>query len=177
MNDKTSTNIKIPLPTGSSDPDKTSTSIRINLKSVQAGKSVESFPNDQTFLILEDMDHLRSQMISDLKSIGVEGKILEAPCVQDALKLAAAEKVQFFISDWNLPDGTGLDFLKKVRSSEKYKTTPFIVCTTNDEIQYFLDAVANGANDFIVKPWTVEELKKKITLTWNGYLKKRGLAK
>lgn len=171
MNEKTTTGIK--LPSQLSQSDKTSTNIKIPIN-----KPVESsFPSNETFLILEDMDHLRQQMISDLKSIGVNGKIFEAPCVQDALKIAAAEKIEFIISDWNLPDGTGLDFLKKVRASAKYKTTPFIVCTTNDEIQYFLDAVANGANDFIVKPWTVEELKKKVTLTWNGYLKKQSLSK
>lgn len=129
-------------------------------------KKVDSFPTEVTFLILEDMDNLRQQMVNDLKAIGIKGKILEAPNVKTAIALASTEEIGFIISDWNLPDGTGHDFLKKVRSVHKLKKTPFVMCTTNSEISFFLEAIASGANDYIVKPWTADELKKKIQLTW-----------
>lgn len=133
-----------------------------------------SFPATINFLILEDMDNLRQQLISDLRSLGLSGKILEAANVQTAIKICeSGNAIDFIISDWNLPDGTGHDFLKKVRTLKQFKSTPFIICTTNNEIKYFLDAVASGANDFIVKPWNVEELKKKIITAWNSAQSKK----
>lgn len=136
-------------------------------------KKSEAFPANISFLVLEDMDNLRSQMVRDLKSIGVIGKIHEAPNVQTAIKICSSEEIGFVISDWNLPDGNGHDFLKKFRAVERYKKTPFVMCTTNNEINFFLEAIASGANDYIVKPWTAEELKKKVQLTWDTFLSKK----
>lgn len=136
-------------------------------------KKLEGFPTDVPFLVLEDMDNLRQQMVKDLRSIGVVGKIHEAPNVQMAIKICGTEEIGFVISDWNLPDGTGHDFLKKFRAVPRFKKTPFVMCTTNSEINFFLEAIASGANDYIVKPWTAEELKKKVQLTWETFLNKK----
>jgi two-component system chemotaxis response regulator CheY len=136
-------------------------------------KKTDNFPANIPFLVLEDMDNIRQQMVKDLQTAGVLGKIHEAPNIQMAIKIINTEEIGFIISDWNLPDGIGNDFLKKLRAVEKHKKTPFIMCTTNDEISYLLDAIANGANDYIVKPWVFEELKKKIQLTWELFLSKK----
>ncbi len=45
------------------------------------------------------------------------------------------------------------------------------MCTTKSESSSVLEAVQNGANDYIVKPWTADELKKKIFSTWENYQK------
>lgn len=137
-----------------------------------SSRKIDVFPSSITFLVLEDMDNLREQMVRDLRKLGVSGTIHEAPNVQTALKLASSENIGFIISDWNLPDGTGNEFLKKLRSVDRYKKTPFIICTTNSEIKFFLEAVQNGASDYIVKPWQIDELKKKIQLTWEVFLTK-----
>lgn len=126
-------------------------------------KKDSPLPTGLKFLLVEDSDNYRLQMLKDLNSLGgVAGKIHEAIDVTSAMKQVETELFDFIISDWNLPDGTGLDFLKHVRATDKHKKTPFIICTTNDEINYFLSAVASGANDYLVKPWKVEELEKKI---------------
>lgn len=136
-------------------------------------RKTEEFPSNISFLVLEDMDNLRLQMVKDLKSIGVLGKIYEAPNVQAAIQICSTEEIGFVISDWNLPDGNGHDFLKKLRKVERYKKTPFIMCTTNSEINFFLEAIASGANDYLVKPWTAAELKKKVQLTWETFINKK----
>jgi two-component system chemotaxis response regulator CheY len=143
----------------------------------KSSNSNERFSSDLTFLVLEDLDNLRNQMISDLRASGVVGKIHEAASVQSAISICNSAQISFFISDWSLPDGTGNDFLKKIRSIEQYKTTPFIMCTNHGEINYFLEAVANGANDYIVKPWTLEELQKKLFITWDLHNQKKGTNK
>lgn len=77
------------------------------------------------------------------------------------------KKIQFIICDWNLPDGTGFDLLKKFRKIPAYAGIPFVMCTTMDEISNILEAIQAGANEYIVKPWEIDELRKKIELTWS----------
>ena len=126
---------------------------------------------EATVLVVEDMDNLRAQMIKDLRSLGFKGKIVEAVGVESAIQVVKTEKIAFFISDWNLLDGTGLIFLKKIRATPNYANTPFVMCTTKSEVGSVLEAVQAGANDYIVKPWTVDELKKKVFSTWDTYQK------
>jgi len=142
----------------------------MNDKMIQMKQNNENLL-EATFLVLEDMDNLRNQMVKDLKQLGLKGKILEAADVKTAIAHVKAEKIAFIVSDWNLPDGTGMDFLKKLRATPYYANTPFVMCTTKSEISSVLEAVQNGASDYIVKPWTSEELKKKIFLTWDTYQK------
>lgn len=126
---------------------------------------------EATILVLEDMDNLRAQMIKDLRIIGLKGKILEASNLQGAIGFVKTEKISFIVSDWNLPNGTGMELLKKMRATPYYENTPFVMCTTKSEISSVLEAVQSGANDYIVKPWTTDELKKKIFSTWDNYQK------
>ena len=124
------------------------------------------FPTTITILIIEDMDNLRVKMIDDLKSIGHTGIILEAACVADAIQTIQHNDIDFIICDWNLPDGNGFDLLKKFRKIPAYAHIPYVMCTTMDEISNILNAIQEGANDYIVKPWKVDELNKKITSVW-----------
>ncbi len=133
----------------------------------------KELPIENTFLVLEDMETLRNQMVSDLRAIGIKGKIIEAASVAEAIEKSKAETIEFFISDWNLPDSTGFEFLKKLRASNKYGKTPFIMCTTHDEIKYMLDAIKNGANDYLVKPWEQADLLKKMRTVWMAFQKRK----
>ncbi|EQC45728.1 response regulator [Bacteriovorax sp. Seq25_V] len=120
-------------------------------------------------LHLEDLEDLRVKMKSDLVSLGVEATIVEAEDVATAIAKIESEKIDFIISDWNLPDGTGFDFLKKVRSISKLDKVPFIMCTTLNEVSNMLDAISNGANEFITKPWELEELEEKFSSTYSSF--------
>ena len=125
------------------------------------------FPTNLTFLLIEDMDTLRVQMKSDLRKLGVTGTIFEAPCIADAIKIIQSAEIEFIICDWNLPDGTGYDLLQKFRKIPAYAGTPYVMCTTMNEISNILDAIKAGANEYIIKPWDIDELKKKLELTWS----------
>ena len=138
----------------------------------QIRKLEKDLLTEVNFLVIEDMDNIRKQLVNDLRQIGVTSKIFEAANLQAAVKICQTEEFAFVISDWNLPDGTGHDFLKKFRAIEKFKKVPFVMCTTNSEINFFLEAVKSGANDYIVKPWKVEELKKKLLINWEMVNKK-----
>ena len=126
------------------------------------------FPKNITILLIEDMDNLRVQLIEDLKTIGHVGIILEAACIADAIQTIQHNEIDFIICDWNLPDGSGFDLLKKFRKIPAYAHIPYVMCTTMDEISNILSAIQEGANDYIVKPWNVDELNKKITSVWSN---------
>lgn len=133
-------------------------------------KLTEAIPDNITFLILEDMENIKDALIKDLRAMGVKGEILHAPTIAKANELLKEHKIDFFICDWNLPDGEGIHFVKKVRSYPLHKRTPIVMCTTISEVGNILSAVSAGANEYIVKPWDQTELRKKISMTWSKFI-------
>lgn len=113
-------------------------------------------------LLIEDMLNLRTQMKSDLRGLGITGTIDEAENIALGVAQIKANKYDLIICDWNLPDGTGYELLVKFKESAISRSTPFILCTTVDEVTSILKALSAGADEYIVKPWQVSELKKKI---------------
>lgn len=122
---------------------------------------------DILFLHLEDMPSVRDILKKHLVKMGFTVPPLEAGTVAEAQKLVeqnsfGGKKINFIISDWNLPDDTGLCFLKKVRTYEEFNQVPFIMATTENEITYMLDAINSGCTNYIVKPWDFNDLHEKI---------------
>lgn len=132
-------------------------------------KLKSAIPESFTILHLEDMEQLRGQMKQDLRSLGVLATIVEAEDVKSAHQIMTSKKIDFIISDWNLPDGTGLEFLKQIRSQKKFSLIPFIMCTTENEVSHMLDAVSAGANEFVTKPWSLEELDEKVSFLYQKF--------
>ena len=60
-----------------------------------------------------------------------------------------------------MPNCTGIDLLKRVRSSEQYKSIPFIMLTAEGEAHNILDAKKAGVTDYVVKPFDVAELMSR----------------
>ena len=121
---------------------------------------------EASFIILEDLASFRSKLITDLRLMKIEGHIYEAANLKSAYEITSNKKIDFIISDWNLPDGSGLDFLKNLRTDPVYKNTPFLMWTTQNEVKNIIDAITAGATEYICKPWTHAELEEKILLSW-----------
>lgn len=129
-------------------------------------------PEDINFLNLEDMDSLRKMVTDHLRALGFKGEILEAACLKEAQKaLNGPTKVQYIISDWNLPDGTGFELLKAIRKVGKYKNTPFLMVTTEDAVTNILDAVNEGVSSYVVKPWEAPDFDEKLAYSWDKHQK------
>lgn len=77
--------------------------------------------------------------------------------------------VDFIISDWNMPGKTGFEFLKWVRAQDKYAKLPFLILTTENEQEKILDAISEGASNFLLKPWEEEDLSEKIQLAFQQH--------
>lgn len=123
-------------------------------------------PEDVIILHLEDMPDIRQTMRNHFADIGIENKVVEADCVKKAISCLNEHKIGFIISDWNLPDGTGFEFLKKLRATKKFAKVPFLMCTTMDEVEDMINAIAEGANEYLVKPWKRTELLEKLNSCW-----------
>ena len=70
--------------------------------------------------------------------------------------------MQLIISDWNMPNCSGLDLVKKVRASAIYAKTPFIMLTAEAEATQVKEALVSGVTNYMVKPFQAETLKQKL---------------
>ena len=69
---------------------------------------------------------------------------------------------QFIVSDWNMPNMTGLELLKLVRASTDYAKTPFLMITAESEKEQVVVAISAGVTNYIAKPFTPPTLEEKI---------------
>ena len=113
-------------------------------------------------LVVDDFATMRKVIRNLLKQVGYEN-IVEAEDGVIALKILKSQKIDLVISDWNMPNMTGLELLKAVRADEDLKSTPFLMVTAEALQDNVIAAVKAGVSNYIVKPFTAEVLNEKIT--------------
>ena len=122
---------------------------------------------DMKILVIDDMATMRKIIKNMLTQIGFTN-ITQAddgatglPMIEDAHK--AGEPYEFIVSDWNMPGMSGLDLIKHLRATEEYKKLPFLMITAEAEQGNVIIAVKAGVSNFIVKPFSAQVLKEKIS--------------
>lgn len=113
------------------------------------------------FLVVDDSPTMRRIVINALRNIGYND-IIEAEDGKDALAKLYAEKVDFIITDWNMPNMTGLELTRAVRSDPNFSDLPILMVTTRGMKQDVLEALKARVSNYIVKPFTPQILKEKI---------------
>jgi two-component system chemotaxis response regulator CheY len=105
---------------------------------------------------------MRRIIVNSLQRIGYT-EAVEANDGQDALEKFDAS-VNFIITDWNMPNMSGLDFARAVRkhSDANGQTVPILMVTTRGAREDIVAAVEAGVNNYILKPFTPAVLKEKI---------------
>ncbi|NLD35399.1 MAG: response regulator [Desulfatiglans sp.] len=112
-------------------------------------------------LVVDDFATMRRIVKGVLKQLGFND-IIEAEDGNMALKELQKEKIGLIVSDWNMPNMTGLDLLKAVRADEKLKSTPFLMVTAEGQKENVVQAVQAGVSNYIVKPFTPETFSAKL---------------
>jgi two-component system, chemotaxis family, chemotaxis protein CheY len=112
-------------------------------------------------IAVDDSPTMRRIIINTLKRAGFED-VIEASDGKDALAKMKVEKVNFVITDWNMPEMDGLTFVSTLRSTDEFKNLPILMVTTRSVKEDIVDAMKAGVNNYIVKPFTPETLKAKI---------------
>ena len=121
-----------------------------------------SVDRNMRILVVDDAQTMRRIIVNLLRQLGFTN-MTEADDGTTAWERLNGEHIDLIISDWNMPKMTGIDLLKKVRESEKYKLTPFIMVTAEGKRENVVAAVQAGVSNYIVKPFNAATLKEKMT--------------
>jgi len=109
-------------------------------------------------LVVDDEEVLRQMVARVLKSMSIKADSAEDGLV--ALDKINHGRYDFVIADIRMPNMDGMQLLKEVKRN--YQDLDFIIMTAHTSQYSFIDVVESGANDYITKPFSVEELKAKI---------------
>jgi two-component system response regulator MprA len=121
-------------------------------------------------LIVEDDQRMRTFLAGELNCEGYG--VTEAEDGQGALLHLRDTSMDLVLLDWNLPDFSGVEICRRLRSSGDI--TPVLMLTCNDDIKDRVEALDSGADDYILKPFSIEELLARIrahlrrTAYWRG---------
>lgn len=113
------------------------------------------------FLVVDDSPTMRRIVINALRGFGYDD-LLEAADGNEAIAKLEAEKVDFVITDWNMPVMNGLELTKQIRTSPSLAKIPVLMVTTRGLKQDIIEALQAKVNNYIVKPFTPAVLKEKI---------------
>jgi len=112
-------------------------------------------------LAVDDSATMRRIIVNTLKRIGIEDVIEAEDGAEAYVKLETEEGINFIITDGNMPNMSGLEFVTKVRDRE-YKKIPILMVTTRSIKEDIIEAMKAGVNSYIVKPFTPQTLKEKM---------------
>jgi two-component system chemotaxis response regulator CheY len=112
-------------------------------------------------LIVDDQLTIRSLVRQGLQQLGIVNT-QEAADGEEGLRALLVKPFQLVISDYNMPNLDGFGLLRAIRSHPPIRTTAFIMLTGRADKELVQRAVQFGANNYLVKPFTVAGLKEKI---------------
>jgi two-component system, chemotaxis family, chemotaxis protein CheY len=123
---------------------------------------------DLTMLIVEDDRSLRKYLAGYFKKRGVKN-IHEASTGSQALEICSQKEINFIISDWNMPQMSGIELLRQIRCVRtSYGEVPFIMITALRNKNQIKIAKEAGVDDFLIKPFKtnlLEERFEKVLMT------------
>ena len=127
-------------------------------------------PPDTKFLVVDDMATMRRIIKSLLTQLGYKN-VDEAEDGKEALNKLKNQKYDFVITDWNMPNMTGLELVQEIRKDPELKYLPVLMVTAEAKKENVIAAIKAGVNNYVVKPFTAETLKEKIEKVWDAISK------
>jgi len=113
----------------------------------------------KTILIADDSAAMRAMLVSTIEVCG-DYRIVEAASGFEALRLLPREKVDLILTDINMPDINGLEFISYLRNNANYISIPVIIISTEGS-QKDIDKGRNlGANEYLTKPFDPSNLQQ-----------------
>jgi two-component system OmpR family response regulator len=108
-------------------------------------------------LLIEDDDILGEGLRDYLRA---EGHVVDWCRDLEAVGALHGEPFDAWLVDWQLPDGSGLQWLQRAR--QRGDTTPALMLTARDQLQQRIEGLDSGADDYLVKPFEPEELTARL---------------
>jgi two-component system chemotaxis response regulator CheY len=120
-----------------------------------------SNPN-MKFLVVDDFATMRRIVRNLLKELGFTN-IEEAEDGAVAMqRLRGSAKFDFVVTDWNMPNMTGIELLRQIRADESLRHLPVLMVTAEARKENIIEAAQAGANGYVVKPFTAATLDEKL---------------
>ncbi len=114
-------------------------------------------------LIIDDSRALRRILSDMLCQLGFE--VSEAANgLQGLLELKLAGMFDVVLLDWNMPEMNGFEFLCAVRHQPEFQAMPIVMVTTETEAEQIGSALDAGANEYVMKPFTLEVIAEKLQM-------------
>ena len=120
-----------------------------------------SYDPNMRVLIVDDFSTMRRIVRNILRQLNLNN-VVEADDGTTAWDILNREKIDFIVSDWNMPNMTGIELLRKVRASEQFAHLPFLMVTAEAQQENIIEAVQAKVSNYIVKPFTTDTMKQKI---------------
>ncbi len=125
-------------------------------------KKFEEFLDmNMSILVVDDSDTMRRIITTTLKEIGLQN-ITKADDGEKAWDKLQKQDFDLILSDHKMPNMSGEELLKLVRQSERHKNIPFIMVTAEAFHANVMNAVKLGVSNYIVKPFSSQQLLEKI---------------
>jgi two-component system, chemotaxis family, chemotaxis protein CheY len=114
-------------------------------------------------LVVDDSSTMRRIIKNTLSRLGYEDVLEGEDGVQGWSVLNENPDMGMLITDWNMPEMNGLELVKKVRADARFADLPIIMVTTEGGKAEVITALKAGVNNYIVKPFTPQVLKEKLS--------------
>ena len=118
-------------------------------------------PANARLLVVDDTESIRELMCEVLREAGVRS-IDTAEGGAAALELFRVNQYDAVVTDWNMPQVTGIDLLMAIRRAGVKRDTPVLVVTADVTARRVVEAIEAGANAFIAKPFVTPALEEKL---------------
>ena len=112
-------------------------------------------------MVVDDFAGMRTILKHTLHLLGYDN-ITEARGGHDALSKLKEGECELIISDWTMPNMSGLEFLSALKADERLRSIPFLMITANAERDEVIQAAQAGVSHYIIKPFSAELLQKKL---------------
>ncbi|WP_442934838.1 chemotaxis response regulator CheY [Nitrincola sp. A-D6] len=112
-------------------------------------------------LVVDDFSTMRRIIKNLLRDLGFTN-VEEADDGKTALPILKQGRIEFLITDWNMPGMTGIDLLKEVRADPELSSIPVLMVTAEAKREQIIAAAQAGVNGYVIKPFTAVVLKEKI---------------
>ena len=124
-------------------------------------------------LVVDDFSTMRRIVRNLLVELGFTNTLIqEADDGNNALTMLKSQPFDMVVTDWNMPNMTGIELLRAIRADDALKHLPVLMVTAEAKKENIVEAAQAGASGYVVKPFTAVTLDEKI----GKILQKQGVA-
>lgn len=118
-------------------------------------------------LVVDDSSTMRRIIVNTLKKLGYID-IIEAGNGREGVEKLLSGSFNLILTDWNMPEMSGIEFIRHVRATPATKDVPVLMVTTNAAKDDIVEALGAGVNSYVVKPFTPDTMRDKLATVLGG---------